>query len=351
MEKEVTIYDIAKELNVSAATVSRALNGHTGISEKKKVLIQSKADELGYRSNKFAINLRQQKTYTIGVIVPRLNSYFMSAVLAGMEKIANEAGYNLLISQSLESEKKEIINAQTLFNSRVDALLVSIASDTEGVEHFKNFIDKGVPILFFDRIPQHLNCTTIAIDNKKAGYEATKHLIEQDCTRILHAAGSLKRNVYRDRLEGYKIALAEQGIPFNEDLIFESYLTQDAAAQLVTKILDMPIRPNGLFTSNDNFAVHTIKLLKNNGLRIPEDIAIVGFNDDPIASVIEPNLTTIHYAGKEMGEIAAQSIINHLNGLLNITPTNTIILHSKLIIRESSLKKGTTHTHLSIDAP
>ena len=130
MEKEITIYDIAKEVKVSAATVSRALNNHSSISNKMKNLIQSKATELGYRSNKFATNLRKQKTYTIGVIVPRLNSYFMSTVLAGMENIANEAGYNLIISQSLESEKKEIINTQTMFQSRVDALLVSVASDT-----------------------------------------------------------------------------------------------------------------------------------------------------------------------------------------------------------------------------
>lgn len=340
MQKEITIYDIAKQVNVSAATVSRALNSHPGISSKTKNLIQSKAVELGYRSNKFATNLRNKKTHTIGVIVPRLNSYFMSTVLAGMEKVANESGYNLLISQSLESEKKEIINAQTMFQSRVDALLVSLAYDTEGVEHFQGFIDKGVPILFFDRTPQDFDCPNIIIDNKKAAYEVTKHLIAQGCERIVHAAGSLKRNVYIDRLEGYKLALSEYGIPYDENLVFESDLTYEDAIEIADKILKMKPLPNGLFTANDTFAVNVIKILKKNGLNIPFDIAVAGFNDDPIATVIEPNLTTIHYPGKEMGEIAMQSVINHLNSPLNINPTNTILLHSKLIIRDSSLRKN-----------
>jgi LacI family transcriptional regulator len=338
MEKEITIYDIAKEVNVSAATVSRALNNRSNISNKMKSLIQSKATELGYRSNKFATNLRKQKTHTIGVIVPRLNSFFMSTVLAGMESIANEAGYNLIISQSLESEKKEIINAETMFQSRVDALLVSVAYDTEGVEHFQAFSDKGVPILFFDRIPQHLDCTSIIIDNKKAGYEVTKHLIEQGCKRIVHVAGNLKRNVYFDRLEGYKSALNEYQIPFNDNLIFESDLAPDSVPEFVEHILKMTPLPDGLFAANDTFAVNIIKVLKKSGLNIPDDIAVAGFNNDPVAMVVEPNLTTIHYPGKEMGEVAMQSIINHLNGSLNITPTNTITLHSNLIIRESSLK-------------
>jgi LacI family transcriptional regulator len=340
MKKEITIYDIAKEVNVSAATVSRALNGHPAISGKMKSLIQSKATELGYRSNKFATNLRQRKTHTIGVIVPRLNSYFMSTALAGMEKIANEAGYNLIISQSLESEKKEILNAQTMFSSRVDALLVSVASDTEGVEHFQPFIDKGVPLLFFDRIAQNLDCPNIVIDNIKAGYEVTKHLIEQGCTRIVHATGSLKRNVYIERLEGYKLALTEHGIAYDTNLVFESSLMQDSVIALVDKILAMRPRPDGVFTTNDNSAVSLIKMLKASGVKIPTDIAVAGFNDDPIATIIEPNLTTVHYSGKEMGEIAMQNIINRLTGSGAVFPTHTTTLGSKLIVRASSLKKA-----------
>jgi LacI family transcriptional regulator len=338
MGKEITIYDIAKALNFSAATVSRALNDHPAINVSTKKIIGEKAKELGYRSNKFASNLRKQKTHTIGVIVPRLNSYFMSTVLAGMEKVANEAGYNLVISQSLESEKKEIVNAKTMFNSRVDALLVSISYDTEGFSHFQAFIDKKIPIIFFDRVPDIHNCTNIIIDNIKAGYEATKHLLEQGCTRIVHATGNLKRNVYADRLKGYKQALLEKGIEFDKNLLIETDLSMDSGVEVTNKILKMKVLPDGLFTANDSCAVSAISMLQKNSIRVPSDIAVVGFNNDPIASVIEPNLTTIHYPGKEMGEIAAQSIINHLNGSLNISPTNTIILRSELIVRESSLK-------------
>jgi LacI family transcriptional regulator len=339
MEKETTIYDIAKELKVSAATVSRALNNHPGISKKMISLIQSKATELGYRSNKFATNLRKQKTHTIGVIVPRLNSYFMSTVLAGMENIANDAGYNLIISQSLESEKKEILNAQTMFNNRVDALLVSMASDTEGIEHFQVFIDKGVPLLFFDRIAPNLDCPHIVIDNAKAGYDVTKHLIEQGCTRIVHATGNLKRNVYMERLEGYKLALDEHGIVYEENLVFESDLTHDSVIKLAHKIWTMQPRPDGLFATNDNFAVNIIKILKNEGLHIPTDIAVAGFNDDPVSTIIEPNLTTVYYSGKEMGEIAMQNIINRLTNSSIVHLASTTTLHSKLIVRASSLRK------------
>jgi LacI family transcriptional regulator len=339
MKKETTIYDIAKEINVSAATVSRALNGHPAISGKMKSLVQAKASELGYRSNKFAMNLRKQKTHTIGVIVPWLNSYFMSTVLAGMEKIANEAGYNLIISQSLELEKKEILNAQTMFSSRVDALLVSVASDTEGGEHFQAFIDKGVPLLFFDRIVQSLDCPNIVIDNVKAGYAVTKHLIEQGCTRIVHATGSLKRNVYLERLEGYKLALDEHGIIYDENLVFESSLTPDSIIELVDNILAMQPRPDAVFITKDNSAVSLIQMLKSRGVKIPTDIAVVGFNNDPITTIIEPNLTTVNYSGKEMGEIAMQNIINRLTDAATVFAAHTTTLQSKLIVRASSLRK------------
>ncbi len=339
MGKEITIYDIASALNLSAATVSRALNDHPAINASTKNIIGDKAKEMGYRSNKFARNLRKQKTHTIGVIVPRLNSYFMSTVLAGMEEVANDAGFNLLISQSLESEKKEIVNATTLFNSRVDALLVSISYDTEGFNHFQVFIDKGIPIIFFDRVTNALPCTNIVIDNAKAGYEATKHLIEQGCTRIVHATGNLKRNVYAERLNGYQQALHENDIEFDSRLLIETALSMDSGGEVVNQILKMKDRPDALFCANDTCAVSTISLLKKKGIQVPADIAVVGFNNDPIASVIEPNLTTIHYPGKEMGKIAAQNIIHQLNGSSNPLPTSTIILQSELIIRESSLKK------------
>ncbi|MFD2571311.1 LacI family DNA-binding transcriptional regulator [Spirosoma soli] len=340
MEKEITIYDIAKRLNYSPATVSRALNDHPAIRIDTKDLITETARQMGYRSNMFASNLRRQRTNTIGVIVPRLNSNFMSTVLAGMEKVANEASYNLIISQSLESVKKEVASARTMFNSRVDGLLVSVAYDTEKIDHFETFINKGIPLLFFDRVIDHDQCTSIVIDNTKAGYDATAHLIEQGCERIVHVTGSLQRNVYADRLKGYRLALMEHGLSYKEALVMVTDLSQEAGQDAARRIQAMPERPDGLFVTNDFCAVSCMQVLKQAGLVVPTDIAVVGFNNDPVSQVVEPNLTTINYPGEKMGEIAAQSLINHLNGSMNIEVTNRIVLHSGLVVRKSSLKKA-----------
>lgn len=338
MRGETTIYDIARELNLSPATISRALNDHPAINSKTKQAVNALAKELGYQSNKFASNLRRQKTNTIGIIVPRLNSALMSTVLAGMEKVANEEGYNLIISQSLESEKKEIANAKTMFNGRVDALLVSVAYDTDTFEHFSPFTKKGIPLLFFDRVMEHPSCTNIVIDNVKAGYDAANHLIEQGCRRFMHVTGNLKRNVYSDRLKGFETAIRENGLTFDRKLLHVTDFGPDSGTEVADKINELTSPPDGLFITNDSCAVSCIGLLKRRGFSVPGDIAVVGFNNDPVATVVDPDLTTIHYPGKEMGEIAVKSIINHLNGTMNMNPTNTIILRSELIIRGSSLK-------------
>jgi LacI family transcriptional regulator len=337
--KEVTIYDLARKLNISIATVSRALKDDPVVSKKTKKKIFDLAEEMGYRYNHFARNLREQRTHTVGVIVPRLNSYFMSTVIAGIESVANNEGYNLIISQSSESAEKEINSAKTMFNNRVDGLLVSLAYDTEDIKHFDQFFKKNIPLIFFDRVIDHPDCTNVLIDNRKGAYEATSHLIEQGCRRIVHITATPKRNVYIDRLAGYKQALADNHIPFNEDLILVNNLSQEAGIQAAEAILQMNPLPDAVFVANDNCAVGCMQALKKAGIRIPHDIAFIGFNNDPVSTVIEPNLTTINYPGYKMGEMAAGSLINHLNGVTSIDATNTILLRSELIIRESSMKK------------
>ena len=337
-EKEITIYDLATKLNISPTTVSRGLQDHPAISKDTKKKILELANQFGYRSNHFARNLRQQKTNTIGLIVPRLNSNFTSTVIAGMESIVNKAGYTLLISQSLELCKKEIASAKTMFNNRVDGLLVSLAYDTENTDHFADFFNKNIPIIFFDRVPESHDCTVILIDNKKAAYEATTHLIQQGCKRIIHITAPENRNVYRDRLEGYKQALAENTIGFKEEYVIVSNLGQEAGAKAAEIIKIMKPRPDAVFAANDITAIGCMLVLKKDGIRIPDDIAFVGFNNDPVSYVVEPNLTTVNYAGYEMGCIAAQNLINHLNGVSNIKTTDTIVLRSELLVRDSSKK-------------
>ncbi len=336
--KDITIYDIAEALNLSPATISRGLKEHPAIRKDTRKKILEKAKEMGYRQNFFASNLRRNRTNTIGVIVPRLNSYFMSTVIAGMEKIANQAGYNLIISQSMESLAKEIVNVKTLYNSRVDGLLVSLAYATDDISHFEELLDKGVPLIFFDRVFEHPQCTSIVIDNYKAGYEVTEHPISQGCKRIAHITASLKRNVYADRLRGYKQALSDNGLDYNEGLVFVNNLSDQAGMDVTRSLLKMDPRPDAIFTSNDACAVSCIRELKMVGLRIPIDIAVAGFNNDPLSKVIEPNLTTINYPGHEMGEVAASTLIGRLD-LKHGTSLNTIVLRHELVIRESTFQK------------
>ncbi len=338
MEREITIYDLAKILALSPATVSRALNDHPAINAKTKVLIAEKAAELGYRSNTFASHLRTRKTNTLGVIVPRLNSNFMSTVLAGMEEVANNVGYNLLISQSLESEVKERANAKTMFNSRVDGLLVSVAYDTESSEHFATFINRNIPVLFFDRIMHHPQCGAVIIDNEQAGYDATRHLLDQNCRRIMHVTGDLRRNVYAGRLEGFKRALAGQGMPLDNRLVLSTDLSQEAGRAIAEQIDRMEEKPDGLFIANDLCAAICMQVLKEKGYAVPDDIAIVGFNNDPVSQVVSPQLTTVFYPGYQMGKTAMTTMIGQLNGTKAIDHSEPIILRSELIIRRSSIR-------------
>jgi LacI family transcriptional regulator len=336
--KEVTIYDIAKKLNVSPATISRGLQDHPGISKKTKKRILDMVEQMGYRTNHFARNLRRQHTKTIGVIVHELNSNFITSVLAGIEKVTTEAGYDIIIAHSSESYEKEVANANNLFHKRVDGLIASLAFDTKDLEHFKPYIDKGVPVLFFDRVEQDENSTVVIIDNAKCGYLATKHLIEQGCKKIVHITSSLKRNVYSQRFKGYKDALFDNEIDFDESLLIVGDLSEKAGIEAAMKILKMKPFPEGAFITNDFVAAVCMRTLKEHGVSIPGDIAIVGFNNDAIGKLIEPALTTINYPGEDIGEIAARNLISHLKGISNIHQTNTIVVRSDLIIRKSSLK-------------
>lgn len=340
--KEITIYDIAKRLNISATTVSRGLKNHPAINKNTRKKIAEAAKELGYRSNTFASSLRSRKTNTIGVIAPRLNSYFLASVLAGMEDTASRENYNLIISQSLESSAKEIANTHTMFNKRVDGLLVSLAYDTEDINHLQPFFRKKIPVVFFDRIHNHPDSTSIVIDNFKAAYEITKHLLDQGCTRIMHLGASMLRNVYSDRYKGFKQALKDYKLPHDDTYLYISSLSETAGVEAAEHILNMDPsqRPDAVFSANDTAAVHCMIRLKAAGIRIPEDIAFAGFNNDPISKVVEPNLTTVNYPGYIMGEAAVMSLLNNIKGVHSSQTTNLIMLRSDVIIRDSSLKNN-----------
>ena len=339
-KKDVTIYDLARELKLSSATISRGLKNNKSINKATAKRIIDKAEEMGYRHNNFASNLRNQKTNTIGIIVHELNSNFITSVLAGIEKITTEAGYDLIIAHSSESFKKEAANALNLFHKRVDGLIASISLDTKNTDHFQPYIDKGIPVIFFDRVDENSENAKVIIDNYKSGYQATQHLIEQGSKRIVMVTANLSRNVYAQRFKGYKDALLANGIKFDDKLVLIKDLSEKCGIEAALQIVKMKPMPDAAFITNDFSAAICMQKLKELGIRIPQDIAIVGFNNDAISKIVEPKLTTINYPGIDIGEIAARNLLSHLKGEMKITQTNTIVVRSELIIRQSSLKKG-----------
>jgi LacI family transcriptional regulator len=341
LKKEVTIYDLAHRLRLSTATISRALNDDPMVNKKTRKNIQEIARELGYRRNEFAKNLRNQKTNTIGVIVHELNSHFITSVLAGIEKVTTEAGYDIVIAHSSESYKKEISNALNLFHKRVDGLIASLAFTTQSLDHFDPFKEKGIPLVFFDRVEENSPNTNVIIDNYRCGYQATLHLIEQGCKKIVLVTASLQRNVYAQRHQGYAAALADHGLPYQQHHVLIKDLSEEGSIEAAQEILQMPERPDGIFLTNDFSAAICMQTLKEQGIRIPQDMAIVGFNNDEISKITEPKLTTIHYPGFYMGEMAATNIIDRLDDGSGQDLAKTITVRSELIVRASSLRKAT----------
>jgi len=339
MTKEITIYDIARELSLSPATISRALKNNENVNKKTKKIIQDKAEELGYRHNSFASNLRKQKTHTIGVMVHEMNSNFITSVLAGIEKVTTLAGYDIIIAHAGESSVKENANALNLFHKRVDGLIASLSFDTSNLNHFNPFIEKGIPVILFDRVESLDHATRVTIDNYRAGYKATQHLIDQGCKKIASITANLKRNVYADRNKGYQDALFDNNIQFEKDWLIVNNLSEQAAIDSAHRIMKMKPIPDGVFCTGDFSAAVCMRTLKEYGIKIPDDIAFVGFNNDVISKIIEPNLTTINYPGIDMGEMAARNLIEKLTGIVDKMGSESIIINSELIIRQSSLKK------------
>lgn len=337
--REVTIYDIAKSLHISPATVSRSLSNHHAISSRTRKKVLEAAHEMGYRSNSFARNLRMQKINVLGVIVPKINSHFISSVIAGMEEVASEYGYRIIISQSMESMQMEKERVYTMFNNRVGGLLVSVACDTTNMKHFKLFFDKKIPVVFFDRVFEGNGNLNVVIDNYRNAYDITRHLIGQGCKRILHIGGNQARAEYKERYRGYRDALLEAGLVCSDELLLINKLDEKAGIEAGEKILRMEERPDGVFAANDICAAHCLQTIKAAGYKVPEDICFAGFNNDPVAEMIEPHLTTVNYPSYEMGEIAMRSLINQLSGSRIINAAGSIILRSGIIVRASSLRR------------
>lgn len=336
--KEVTIHDIAKVLGINSSTVSRALNNSARVALKTKQKILIKAKELGYQPNHLASNLRKSKTFTLGVIVPRISRHFFSSAIAGIEETAFKAGYNVIICQSLESLEREESIIETLLANRVDGVLISISMETKNYNHFKGLKQRNIPYVFFDRHCNIIDNSKVIINDFKAAYTATEHLIEQNCKEIAHFSGPQHLEIYKNRFKGYKAALEKYNIPYKKELVISSRLMEKDGKKNIKKILALPYKVDGLFCANDLIAIGVIKYLKQIAVKIPEDVAIVGFSNETISSVIEPALTTINQSGLEIGTTATNLLLEKITHKESKNSADTIMVATHLIVRKSSLK-------------
>ena len=335
MQNDVTIYDIAAKLGISATTVSRALSNSSVVKQKTCELVHRTAREMGYQHNVIASNLRKQKSQTIGLLLHELNSSFVTSVLSGIESVTFKEGYDLLIVHSAEDTVREVANAQNLFSERVDGVLSSLALNTKETDHFSLFIERNIPVVFFDRVPSDKRYTKVVIDNFKCGYDATKHLIGQGCKAIAHITADLTRNVYSDRFEGYKKALKDHKIKFREELVQICSLSKEETLIATNQILRY--KPDAFFITNDFAAAVCMEELSEKGIAVPKDIAVVGFNNDVLCNLVIPKLSTIDYPGILMGETAAKLLLEKIKSKKSRPQTHTI--PSQLIIRNSSKRK------------
>lgn len=343
MEKQkITIHDLAAKLNLSASTVSRALSGHSRISETTKSKVQKAAAELNYKPNYLAASFRKGCSSTIGIVVPRINRHFFSHVISGIESVTNSAGYNVMICQTNENFDEEKRCLQTLINNRVDGIIMSIAVGTKNASHVKSAIEQGIPVVQFDRVNTSLNTDKVLNDNISAAYEVTRHLIEQGYKRIVHAAGPLHNNVYADRCEGFKKAMTESGLPITKESITEVGLTREDGCNFARQLYENKTVPQAVFSSSDYSALGMFIEFKRLGFNIPNDIAIAGFANEPFTEFIEPGMTTLEQFGLEMGRSAAKLLIERLESEVDISTPRSMTIKPKLIVRGSTSKTLTT---------
>ena len=336
-ESNITIHDIAKALGISGSTVSRALNNNSRISEKTRSAVRDMAQKLGYQPNALASNLRTSCTKTIGVIIPRISRYFFSSAITGIEEFAREKGYNVIICQSNDQKERESDCVQTLFASRVDGVISSIALNTNNYDHYKTFTNRDIPLVFFDRVCDELETSKVVVDDFKGGFLAAEHLISKGCKRIAHISGPQHLNIYINRLQGYLKAMRKHHIAIDEDQIIESPLTREDGMACAKRLLESSNPPDAIFAANDTTALSIILYAKEKGIRIPEDLAIVGFSNEPFSEYLSPSLTTIEQSGFDVGLKATELLLDIIQNKTG-NRQETIVLPIKLIERESSNK-------------
>ena len=333
--KQATIKNIASELKLSTSTVSRALNDHPDINIETKRLVNSLAKELGYRPNIMARNLKSSTSNQIGVIVPEIRHDFFANALSGIEEVAYQKGYTVILAQSNEDKDREEINLNSMYLHRVAGVLISISQTTTSSIHFKRLIDKGVKMVFFDRVCNDLNVSTVHIDDLQSSYEVVKYLVGRGYNNIIHFAGPQSLEICMNRRLGYEKALKDSNVHY-QPIVLEGGMHEVDGYNHVNEMMTLGIENCAIFAVNDPVAVGAVKRMKELGIKIPEQVGIVGFSNNPITEMISPQLTTVEQPAFEMGRRAAEILINEIESKNKISNPSDIKLETKLIIRESA---------------
>jgi len=337
--KPVTLKDIAEHLGISVTTVSKALKDYPDVSKKTKALVKELAQTLNYKPNAFAVNLRTETSNTIGLIIPEIVHHFFSNVIKGIISQAEKKGYLVIILQSNESYELEKKQIDLLMSKRVDGILISLANGTADFKHLADVIEQGKPLVMFDKIAKLVNCSKVIIDDRKAAYMATQHLIDTGCKRVAHFRGPLLPQNSIDRFLGYKKALEDNGMTYDPSLVYIfDHMTFEVGGMFAQKILREHPDVDGIFVNTDLVAIGAITEFNKNGVKIPEDISIVGFSNWFMSSAITPSLTTIDQPGFEMGKMAFKQLLKELKAKKKkktITP-KIIELETSLVKRNST---------------
>lgn len=335
---QTTITDIAKELGISKSTVSRALTGHASVRPETKKAVLALAEKLDYQRNMHAISLITNKSNTIGIIVPEFSSSFFPQVILGAQEAAKKAGYNVIISQSNELYETEVANTKVMLENQVDGVMISMTKETKNYDHFKIFQRKGIPIVFFNRICEEMIVPKVIVDDYTGAFNAVEHLIKTGKKRIAHLAGPDSLLISRNRLNGYLDALRKHNLPIDQDLIITYDLTTTKVKMYIKYLLDLDRPPDGLFAINDPTAIEAIQVIKAKKLRIPQDIAVVGFSNEYASAFLDPSLSTIAQPVQEIGRSAAEMLIAQVKKDVSEWKAVTKVLNTELIIRNSSRK-------------
>ena len=335
-KRRITIYDLAKELDISAATVSRALANDPRVKEATKIKVQSLARRLKYQPNHIASALRKGRSKILGVLIPTSNSSIFSPVMHGVEEIANRYGYNVLFGQSHESFDKEVTSIQTFIRARIDGILVSVAKGTFSFEHFENLIQHDIPVVFFDRIATNLDTSSIEIDDYAAAVSAVDHLAFQGFRRIAHLAGPQHIRIYQNRRKGYEAGCKKHGLSIGEEYVYVSDLQLADGHAGAAQMMQLPKPPDAFFSASDDAAIGAIQFLRGTHYLVPQDVGVVGFANKEYSPYVSPPLTSIDQRSVEMGRKAAELLLAEINTERRNRIPKRLVLQSNLIIRSSS---------------